>query len=342
MLKKFLQGRNRKRRSDQIKTLIEKREQRAELNQMKSVIQSFLNTKTDPWSWDSLVPKVEHLVGNVDMDTTQIITDDKEIHDELTQQANSLFAQPDTAFPAQMENEFGTKLDEWEELFGSRDGEEKIFLLLCREQPRANREILRHLAKTLCSHSKQVTSTDELEKIFQRPVSVKELKQTLRQMANTAPGLTGLTYGMLKLLPDDTLTHMLSIITALWDLRHIPAFWKYKWLNLIPKVTSTTISDIGNLRPLGLLEVTRKLYTAAVCNRLKNYFHEHGIIDQSQNGFVRKKSTTSEILQIINVISESNAFSFPIDLMTWDISKAFDSVSRPIQYWCWRRVGTPS
>ena len=111
---------------------------------------------------------------------------------------------------------------------------------------------------------------------------------------------------------------------------------------MIPKSSTGTINDVTMLRPLGLLEVTRKLLTTTVCNRLKYAFHSRRVFFPSQNGFVSHKSTSSELVHLLHIISEGKTFDFPIDLITWDIVKAFDSVSRKIQYWSWRRLGTPS
>jgi hypothetical protein len=54
ILRKYLHCRQRKLRTARIKQHIAAREQKADCNKMKTVIQSFLNTKTDPWAWDSL------------------------------------------------------------------------------------------------------------------------------------------------------------------------------------------------------------------------------------------------------------------------------------------------
>ena len=95
------------------------------------------------------------------------------------------------------------------------------------------------------------------------------------------------------------------------------------------------------LRPLGLIETTRKLWTQMILTRIKNAMLKHKVLQANQYGFMPKKGTDSEILQILNLIEEAIEHHEAIDLITWDIRKAFDSVGQNLQYLAWRRLGVP-
>jgi hypothetical protein len=127
---------------------------------------------------------------------------------------------------------------------------------------------------------------------------------------------------------------------TLWDTQTIPEFWKHKFLVMLSK-TQETSATLGNLRPLGLIETTRKLWTNLVLNRVKQAVYKYRVLQQTQNGFTPHKGTDSELLQLLSALESALAHEEGIDLMTWDIQKAFDSVGQNLQYLSWRRIGVP-
>ena len=61
----------------------------------------------------------------------------------------------------------------------------------------------------------------------------------------------------------------------------------------------------------------------------------------SPRNALTKKGTDTELLQILSALESSRDNQQGIDLMTWDIRKAFVSVGQNLQYLSWRRVGVP-
>jgi hypothetical protein len=105
--------------------------------------------------------------------------------------------------------------------------------------------------------------------------------------------------------------------------------------------TQESTATLANLRPLGLIETTRKIWTNLVLNKVKRAVYKYKILQQTQNGFTPNKGTDSELLQLLSALESALSHEQGIDLMTWDIRKAFDSVGQNLQYLSWRRIGVP-
>ena len=77
-----------------------------------------------------------------------------------------------------------------------------------------------------------------------------EWKQLCRRTGKRgkASGLTGLTYDMVKNLPDSVIKRTHEIMTSLWKCQHIPECAKWKWLALIPKVARS--AKLTDMRPI--------------------------------------------------------------------------------------------
>ena len=88
------------------------------------------------------------------------------------------------------------------------------------------------------------------------------------------------------------------------------------------EVPTTTVS---NYRPISLLSLISKAFERCIYNRLIE--HVHGQIYELQYGFLRGRSTTSQLLhvlqQVLNVLEQKNQ----VDIVYLDFAKAFDKVS---------------
>ena len=103
----------------------------------------------------------------------------------------------------------------------------------------------------------------------------------------------------------------------------LPSEWKLANISSIPKRSPN--NDVSNYRPLSLLSLISKAIERCIYNRLIE--HVHGQIYELQYGFLRGKSTTSQLLhvlqQFLNVLEQKNQ----VDIVYLDFAKAFDKVS---------------
>ena len=85
-------------------------------------------------------------------------------------------------------------------------------------------------------------------------------------------------------------------------------------------------SDIGNYRPISLLNSTYKLFTAILVERISSKLDKH--LQKTQFGFRRNKSTANAIVLIRRLIDNaerSNKQELHMLLLDWE--KAFDKVT---------------
>jgi hypothetical protein len=75
--------------------------------------------------------------------------------------------------------------------------------------------------------------------------------------------------------------------------------------------------------------------------RLLPLLEKHKVLQTNQFAFLPGRGTTSELIQLINVLEEIQESNLMVDLSTSDVRGAFDSPERTAQYACWRRIGMP-
>jgi hypothetical protein len=106
----------------------------------------------------------------------------------------------------------------------------------------------------------------------------------------------------------------------------LPSEWKLANISPIPK--RNPIHDVTNYRPISLLSLVSKVFERCIYNRLIE--HVYGQIYELQYGFLRGRSTTSQLLhilhQVLNVLEQKNQ----VDIVYLDFAKAFDKVNHDL------------
>ena len=143
--------------------------------------------------------------------------------------------------------------------------------------------------------------------------------------SRSAPGHSGLSYLMVKLWPRAFITRAYECLCEAWANKEGMEGWSIRLLAPIPKKTNPTIDD---LRPLMLVEVMRKIWVGLLMKRIKAFWAKHSLINDNQHAYLRGKGTETAIPQIINTMESAKEFSTDLYLSSWDMSKAFDNLSR--------------
>ena len=310
-----------------------KREELAAQMKLKKVIKSFLGTSTDPWSFDVIETDARDADGVPILETRP-----DHIHNILSSQAAKMFADQPDSIPGKLNAALEHSYDNWAALL---DHPERLKSLLATKAPSIPQAARNHIADSICNKPQRHKINQELTAQFDKEFSFAYFTKLIaRRDNNSSPGLSGLTIGMLKFIPNTLLHTLFQLLSLLWRANRIPAHWKVKWLHCIPK-KDETISNITMLRPLGMLEILRKIWTLMIVKPIKRAAIKHKAIDNAQMAFLPNVGTDSELAIINSTLMEAKKLNLGIDMLSWDIAKAFDSVHRMIQFLVWVRMGVP-
>ena len=103
------------------------------------------------------------------------------------------------------------------------------------------------------------------------------------------------------------------------------------------KKTTSDISKVEDLRPIILL---RKLWSKCVLRKLQTVWRRHDTLSVSQHGYSALRGTFTAMLQHLNMLEDAIESGTPLHSETWDMHKAFDSVSKNLMRMAWHRVNS--
>lgn len=119
---------------------------------------------------------------------------------------------------------------------------------------------------------------------------------------------------------------LLNLFDAIMMSGIVPESWKISYLTPIPK--KGKITEVGNYRGIAMQSVIPKIFDKLFTEKLYNYVHE--LIPRSQHGFIRKRSTMSNLYELTQFLHENIHRGNQVDVVYFDFSKAFDRVDHRI------------
>ena len=154
----------------------------------------------------------------------------------------------------------------------------------------------------------------------------------------SAGGPSGLTYLLVQQWPMNVRERVHGSLSKAWkDRERIPG-WGRRWLQPIPKIEDPSLSD---LRPLMLVEVTRKIWVGLIMSRIADFWLDKGLIDPAQHAYIRNKGTHTAIPQLSNCLEGAKEYKTDIYISSWDMKRAFDSLGRKFIIRCLMRLHIP-
>ena len=96
-----------------------------------------------------------------------------------------------------------------------------------------------------------------------------------------------------------------------------------------------------DLRPLMLSEASRKIWTSLILSRIQHAIKEHHLLNSAQHGYLSGRGTNSASLIFINLVESAKDLNTVSHRTSYDMSRAFDSVSKNIMRIAWHRLGVP-
>ena len=166
--------------------------------------------------------------------------------------------------------------------------------------------------RDICSNIPQIDITEE--------VIAKQIDELPNNMVSGPDGLPNLFIKkcMKTLLKPITMLLKESIENA-----EVPDIWKQSFLRPIFK--SGSKNKINNYRGVAIQNIIVKLLDSIIARHLN--FHARSIIDETQHGFVRGKSTVTNLIEFTSSTITNMKPNTQTDAIYLDIAKAFDSVN---------------
>lgn len=181
-------------------------------------------------------------------------------------------------------------------------------------------------SNTTENHNIQSERTGYEDYHYDRPITIEEFEQTLNSKKNTAPGIDGISYEMIKLLPVGMIKKLVKILNRLWSQNKIPTEWKN--IDIIPiQKPSKDPNDANSYRPISLIPVIAKIFNSILKDRLVEYITVREILPDCTYGFRKGRSTINCLNLLNSMINEAIKEKKYCTTVFLDISKAYDDVN---------------
>ena len=167
--------------------------------------------------------------------------------------------------------------------------------------------------------------TDGQSKEIGGSITMTELSESLDNMKNgKSPGPDGFTVEFFKCFWPELSHFLLRSINTAFKTGSMLKNRKIGHITLLPKGTKPR-HFIRNWRPISLLNVSYKLASAAIANRIKNVLPY--LINEAQTGFVPGRYIGENIRLIYDILHFTELNHLGGMLLLIDFEKAFDTVS---------------
>ena len=103
----------------------------------------------------------------------------------------------------------------------------------------------------------------------------------------------------------------------------LPTEWKLA--NIVPLLKKAPAEKVENYRAISLLSLVSKLLERCILNKIIDHIASN--LSYLQFGFLKGRSTTSQLLSVYHKIQEAMDAGIQTDMVFLDFSKAFDSVN---------------
>ncbi|CAK5007712.1 unnamed protein product [Meloidogyne enterolobii] len=157
------------------------------------------------------------------------------------------------------------------------------------------------------------------------PITVNDVFSLLCQaknISNTSPDQ--IPYIFLKKCAQTLALPIFNIFSYCLMSSNIPDIWKTAIIQPIPK--NAKPKSAQDYRPIGLTCTLLKVFEQIIAKQINEFLLKNEILPPSQHGFVKNKSVTTQLLEITNDISHALEEKSLIDIVYFDLAKAFDSI----------------
>jgi len=169
-----------------------------------------------------------------------------------------------------------------------------------------------------------VLSNDQRESL-EGPITYKELLEALKSSKNgKSPGSDGFGFEFYKFFFNDISWYLLRSLNHAYTCGKLSPTQSLDIITLLPKGDKPR-QFLKNWRPISLLNVSYKLASACIANRIKPHLPD--IIHENQKGFVSGRYIGENIRLMYDLMNYTENNNIPGLFLMIDFEKAFDTVS---------------
>ena len=165
-------------------------------------------------------------------------------------------------------------------------------------------------------------STEEEE--YNSPITLNELKTSLRQCSKSAPGEDLITYEMLRHIHPSLLEMLLSLYNKVWNSGEFPSAWRKATVLAFHKPGKPK-TEPASYRPIALTSCVGKLLEKIINFRLMYHLEQKELLSPVQFGFRQHKSTIDPIALLTSHIQTSFQKREQVVCVFFDLEKAYDT-----------------
>ena len=156
-------------------------------------------------------------------------------------------------------------------------------------------------------------------------VKVEVIKCKLSSLKeDKATGDDNMSPRILKAISDEIALPVAIIFRKLLDTGEVPRDWRTA--NVTPLFKKGSKQQVDNYRPVSLTSQICKVVESVIRDEMVNHLDKHNLIRDSQHGFRKGYSCTTNLLTFLENVTEEINNNHSVDTIYLDLAKAFDKV----------------
>ena len=170
----------------------------------------------------------------------------------------------------------------------------------------------------LCPATLALTQTNAQE--------VKSIINSLKPKSSA--GMDEFSSKMVKYCMDKLIAPLVSLINKSLEKGEFPSALKTS--KVYPKHKKGSTTELQNYRPITIVSTFSKIIEKIVLARLMEHLTQHGLLTGKQHGFLKTKSTTTALTDLIEFVIEQIDNEQFVSAIFLDYSKAFDCLGHKL------------
>ena len=191
-----------------------------------------------------------------------------------------------------------------------------------------------HFQKVLEQDNQDQDSDDDFENCvsdvyYDRPITREEVLLAIQRLKNgKASGPDSIIGEFFKHAGHLAVDFLVKFFNVLFERGIYPDSWTESII--IPLFKNGNQNDPDNYRGISLCDISSKLYSSIINNRLQEWIEQNSLTGECQAGFKKDYSTVDHMFTLIAMIQKQFALNRKLYVAFIDFEKAFDSISRKL------------